>query len=74
MSCRLERDYLLCSEVQAGTEMIHMRGSVGQYKCYNVTVSGFVHGAECSFLLFSFAAMIDCGLCVIVFALEYVQS
>lgn len=50
-------------------------GSVGQYKCYNVTVSGFIHGAVCSFSLFSCAAVIvfDCGLCVNVLAPEYVQ-
>lgn len=40
-------------------------GSVGQYKFYDVTISGFIKGAEHSFLLLSCAAVItfDYGLC-----------
>lgn len=50
-------------------------GSVGQYECYDVTVSGFIHGAGCRLLLFLCQAVIvfDCGLCVNVFAPEHVQ-
>lgn len=48
-------------------------GSVGQYKFYDVTISGFIEGAE--LLVFSCAAVIvfDCGLCVNAFSSEYAQ-
>lgn len=48
--------------------------SAGQYKCYDVTVYGFIHGAGCSFLFPSAAVIVfDYRLFVNVFGPECVQ-
>lgn len=69
MSHRLRKDYLLCSEVQAGTEM-GWNSNVVQLDSTSAMMWLFLpSNMEESAAVIVF----DCGLCVKVFAPEYAQ-